>query len=251
MADEPNTGTPAQDDGDRAGTPGADGGKADGAEETLEQKVARLEAAHQQSLAEKSNLERLKRENEELQARLAATPPTTTPAPNTPEAFLSAKQRQIRELETYVQQYPNDPVAASALSDAQINFALLAERLQQSNQAQQVQRVKKDIAGEQADEALKRRAEELFQQGYAADAKSALMMARGEAFEQQEQKRKEADAIAAARATTRPNTGGGGGGGDGAPKNETMTISEYTRRVNAGDRRLIRLASEGKVKFER
>lgn len=250
MADEP-TGTPATDGGEQAGTPVADDGKTAG--ETLEQKVARLEAAHAQSLAEKSNLERLKRENEELQARLAqSTPPTTTPAPNTPEAFVAAKQQEIRELENYLAQYPNDVVAKAALSNAQINVGLIVERVQQARQGEATKKVKQDIAGESADDALKRRAEELYNQGFAADAKSALLMARGESYEQQEQKRREADAIAAAKNVTRPNTSGGGGSvSDTSTRTIEMSPEEYTRKVAAGDWKLIQQARDGKVTFKR
>jgi DNA repair exonuclease SbcCD ATPase subunit len=135
MSDALQGGTTPPDGGEQPGTPeGAGANASEPTLEALQAEVERLRAVQNQSLAEKSTLERYKRENEELRGRLSTTPPTGygPPAGLDPGYVQQqALRKRMAELES---------AAAQGEPDSQLFVGLFRHN-------QQMQRQLQDLTG--------------------------------------------------------------------------------------------------------
>lgn len=248
MADK-TSGTPEQDDRDAqetatAGTPGTDDADADKPEETPEEKIARLEAFREKSLAEKSENEKRARENEELKRRLAEAEERAR-ASTPPTQGVDPLEQEIAELMEQAKAYPNDATVRRALKNA----------LQEQHE---IKRQSIILAAEpefQAmPEAYRDKARNAWLQGRAMRPVDALLLVKGEAVGDfdpaAERRRAEADRAAAAKLASTPATTAGGSVTTSREQNRRMAASEYYKRLASGDQKLLEDADAGRVEID-
>lgn len=191
MTDATTMGTTGQDDGDAqaTGTPiPAD----QNASETPDQELARLRNAHNQALAEKETLERLKRENEDLRRSQQYGAQTTPPTNVDPRLAMQAQQNQ--EMAMLVQQTreaaaAGDPVARLSLAMGQELYAQQQQMTAQTMVQLQLAQI--------PDTKLRGEVEAELRTGRYADVEAARMAVLGAKFQTQqaslEQRQRELD----------------------------------------------------------
>jgi hypothetical protein len=190
VTDEPTMGTTGQDDGDAQAT-GTPSTADQNASETPEQELARLRNAHNQALAEKETLERLKRENDELrrsqQYGAQTTPPTVDPR-------LAMQAQQNQEMAMLVQQTRDaaaagDPVARLSLAMGQELYAQQQQMTAQTMVQLQLAQI--------PDARFRGEVEAELRTGRYADVEAARMAVLGAKFQTQqaslEQRQRELD----------------------------------------------------------
>lgn len=249
MANE-TSGTPTQDDRDAqetatTGTPASDGADASAPEqETAEEKIARLEAFREKALAEKTENEKRAKRLEEAERLLAereerdraSTPPTAQNA--------NPLDQLIQNLAEQARQYPNDATVQFALQGA-------LEKRQRDRQDAIIRAAEPEF--QKMPDAYRDRARNAWLQGRAATPSDALMMVKGEAVGDidlvAERKRQEADRAAKDRLASTPATTAGAS----IPSREhtkKLAMSEYQRRLDAGDVKLMDDVDSGRVELD-
>lgn len=242
MTVDPTRATDAADGGDPTGT-GTPAATDPNARETEAQRIARLEAALEQSKAEKSNYEATKRELDEARDRLAqlegaAPPPTAAP----PADRIQKLAAEIAGYQSLVAADPN-------------NFA--AERMLRAAQAEAAEIQWQAILAYERPkllglaEPVRSRAIELLERRYCVSAQQAQLMAEGlvaregnAATEAERKRREAADAAAAEAARLKPDTGGGSGSEPAHAQKRVITGSEYNRRTATRTPDAVKLARE-------
>ena len=225
MTVDPKGGTATQPGGETSapGTAAGQGANTENDPEKLRAEVARLQAAQQQSLAEKSTLEQTKRDLEAAQQRLAeleagGTPPTAPARSANPFEILSTEIGQYRE---HLARNPDDLAVRRLLAQAENDY-----RGYQWQMILQREKPKLDTAPE----AYRAKAIELFGTGRFASAEDAILAARGGALSDDDiakAKQATADAAAAAAAKDKPSTSTTSAS-EPAAGIRKMTGSEYT-----------------------
>jgi len=188
---KPTMGTTGQDGGDAQAT-GTPAPADQNASETPDQELARLRAAHNQSVAEKETLERLKRENDALRRSQQFGAPTTPPTNVDPRLAMQAQQQQ--EMAQLVQQTreaaaAGDPVARLSL--------MMGQELYASQQQTAAQTMVQLQLAQIPDSKLRGEVETELRTGRYADVEAARMAVRGRQFDTQqaalEQRQRELD----------------------------------------------------------
>ena len=238
MAEDPKGGTTTEQGGEAKATGTAQGAGANA--ETEAQELARLRAAHAQSLAEKTGNEQTKAELDAARERIAqleasGTPPTPAPSAN-PFDSLAAEIGQYQQI---IAGDPTNLVAQRLLRQAEGDYRSLQWQ-------GVVQRESPKL--EKAPEQFKAKAKELFGTGRYLTAEDAILAARGAVLSDDEiekARRKAADDAAAALAVKKPDTGGGSGTETaGTTRRRQMTGSEFAQRVKEKTPEAFALRSE-------
>jgi hypothetical protein len=234
MSDAMRAGTTAADDRDgtqvQTGTPQDADGNAGGADvEALRSENERLKAAHAQALAEKNTQEALRREVEELRARVASPPNAGAAGVQDPRVGLQAI------MANRIQQH-----MAAAMSDpANAQDSALVVGLWQQNQqlAQQIAEVRamQAVPIEEQEKVLNLQ-REYAQRGESISPGTARKLLGIEKSGTSAQETKQRDAEQARldeeRAANRVATRTVGVGAGDVPQ-KTMKMSEYVRRTDA------------------
>ena len=165
-------GTTGQDGGEQPGTPvSADGNESQVDVAAIIAENEKLRAAQAQALAEKSNLERLKRENEELRSRTATPPMGYGTGGLDPQAQSQAAfNKRMNELAA--------AAAADPGSDAAIVMAMYAGNMQLAQELKRTQQLISVPFDEQAE--VQRIQREMASQGENISAATAKRLLEAE-----------------------------------------------------------------------